>query len=194
MYNSRIGFISRVNSGAPYTRKTIDGGQNWFVVVNNEAFTDMYFADSLIGWRAYGTMKKTSDGGISWINQTLPQGGNIILSEMREFSNVNHDTIWGGGGWVQHPNNQSRGILYRTTNEGNNWLYQIPDTSINIFQYFYIKFINKNIGWAYGGFTGIHTTSGGDTNWLTGIKQISNNVPNDYKLFQNYPNPFNPKQ
>jgi len=28
--------------------------------------------------------------------------------------------------------------------------------------------------------------------WLTGIQQISAQLPKEYKLFQNYPNPFNP--
>jgi hypothetical protein len=86
-----------------------------------------------------------------------------------------------------------RGILYRTTNGGNNWFFQIPDTSFGIQGFGPIQFINKNIGWANSNLTGIHTTNGGDTTWLTGIKKISNNVPKDFKLYQNYPNPFNPK-
>jgi hypothetical protein len=35
----------------------------------------------------------------------------------------------------------------------------------------------------------------GDLNWfpgITGIKQISNNIPTEFSLSQNYPNPFNP--
>ncbi len=83
-------------------------------------------------------------------------------------------------------------MLYRTTNGGDNWLFQIPDTTINIFQYLNIQFINKNIGWAYGGPRGIHTTNGGDTTFLVGVKQISSRVPKQFKLYQNYPNPFNP--
>jgi len=74
-----------------------------------------------------------------------------------------------------------------------NWLYQVPDTSIHIGVYFNTEFENRLIGWAYSRtLGGVHTTSGGDTNWLTGIKQISNTIPKDYKLYQNYPNPFNP--
>lgn len=32
----------------------------------------------------------------------------------------------------------------------------------------------------------------GDTSMLTGINQISSEVPSDFELYQNYPNPFNP--
>src|SRR5205085_4826985 len=55
-------------------------------------------------------------------------------------------------------------------------------------------FINVRIGWGYslGLVGGIHTTNGGDTTFLTGIKQISSEIPKQFKLYQNYPNPFNP--
>ena len=190
MFNKDIGFISKVNTGAPYTRKTTDGGQSWFVVVNNEGFTDINFIDSLTGWRAYGTMKKTTDGGLNWINQTLPI---TYFSQITKFSNVNNDTLWGVNGIISFPNDQARAIIYLTTNGGNNWGYQIPDTSIHIFQYFHTKFINRINGWAYGVNTGVHTKIGGDTTFYTGVQQLVSVIPEDFELKQNYPNPFNPR-
>ena len=41
--------------------------------------------------------------------------------------------------------------------------------------------------------TGIHTTTGGDTTFYTGIQQTPNAVPEGFVLKQNYPNPFNPR-
>ncbi|MBK9335020.1 MAG: hypothetical protein IPM96_22110 [Ignavibacteria bacterium] len=78
--------------------------------------------------------------------------------------------------------------------EENNWLYQVPDTSIHIAIYSYIYFYNSFKGWAYSTGPGIHTIVGGDSIFypLVNINQISSEVPSDYKLFQNYPNPFNP--
>jgi hypothetical protein len=38
----------------------------------------------------------------------------------------------------------------------------------------------------------IHTTNGGDTTFLVGLLQISNEIPKEFILYQNYPNPFNP--
>jgi len=190
MYNARIGFISG-NPSPRKIRKTTDGGNSWFIVLTNDYFADMYFADSLTGWKCsvFG-MKKTTDGGLNWVTQQIPDGGNIIVTGVQSFSNINNDTIWGAGGTYLFPNNQFRGILYRTTNGGSNWYYQIPDTTIHLGGYSFINFVNKNNGWAN---TTIHTTTGGDSLFYTGVIQTNTEVPNDYKLFQNYPNPFNPK-
>lgn len=162
-FNSRIGFIG-VRTTTPYTRKTTDGGLSWSLI-NSDGFYDMYFIDSLKGWKAgnSGVMKKTTDGGLNWVNQQLPV---TLASGIIKFTNVNKDTIWGTGGIVSFPNNQMRGILYRTTNGGNNWLYQIPDTTINVFEYSYIKFINKNNGWVSSTQKLIHTTTGGNDTFL----------------------------
>jgi hypothetical protein len=85
-------------------------------------------------------------------------------------------------------------LLYRTTNGGVNWLYQIPDTSLVHLAapFHFVKFINKYNGWAYYDDRGIHTLSGGDTTFLSSVNQISNVVSDNFQLCQNYPNPFNP--
>ncbi len=111
-------------------------------------------------------------------------------SYINNFSVLNKDTIWGVGGYAQYPNAQFRGAIYTTTNGGTNWLYQVPDTNINIFSYYHIQFINKSCGWAYSRSKGIHTKVGGDP--LTAINPISLEIPKHFKLEQNYPNPFNP--
>jgi photosystem II stability/assembly factor-like uncharacterized protein len=191
MYNGNIGFIAK-NTGSAYIRKTTNGGLNWDTIINGEGFVDMYFTDAQTGWKSYSTMQKTTNSGLNWINQTLPQGGIIILSQVKDFSNINSDTIWGGGGFVIYPNSQARSILYRTINGGNNWLFQIPDTSIHSGEYSDIEFIDRLKGWAYWPSSGVHTITGGDPVFYTGTKQISWNTPNEFKLFQNYPNPFNP--
>jgi photosystem II stability/assembly factor-like uncharacterized protein len=189
MYNRNIGFIS---TPSPYRiYKTTNSGDSWNLLVNSR-FNDIYFVDSLTGWRAYGTMIKTTDGGLNWISQILPSGGTIITSGVNKFSNVNRDTIWAVGGYA-NTGFGARGIIYRTINSGNNWLFQIPDSNINIFQYYHNKFISRNTGWAYAPLTGIHTTTGGDTIFYTGIQHIQNAVPEKFILKQNYPNPFNPR-
>jgi len=195
MYNARIGFITNNTGGLLNIRKTTDGGLNWSILVSNDSFTDIYLIDSLTGWRANNFIKKTTDGGLNWVNQVLPQGinGQAISAGIKSLSVINKDTIWGSYASVIFPNSIWRSILFRTTNGGDNWLYQIPDTTINLGRYLNIRFFNKYSGWAYASGGGIHTTTGGDTLFYTGVTQINTEVPNDYKLFQNYPNPFNPK-
>ncbi len=186
MFNGRIGFIGKDNV---YLRRTTNSGLNWDTISGAGGFLDMYFADSLTGWKT--SMQKTTDGGLTWINQILPQGGNIVTSQVRAFSNINRDTIWGVGGTIISGSN-GLGIIYRTIDGGDTWMFQTADTSIHIFQYFYNEFTNKFIGWAYNPSTGVHTTTGGDPIFYTSIKQISSKTLDAFKLEQNYPNPFNP--
>jgi photosystem II stability/assembly factor-like uncharacterized protein len=186
MYNERIGFM---DGGG--LKKTIDGGNSWLPITGEGQFTDIYFIDSLTGWKANGFIKKTTNGGLNWVNQPLPEGGYIYPSQLDRFSIVNKDTIWGVGGAYSFVNGQ-RGIVYRTTNGGTNWYYQVPDTTIHIYQYKYIKFINKKIGWIYSASSGAHTIVGGDSAFVMSSNQNSYNIPDKYRLEQNYPNPFNP--
>jgi hypothetical protein len=189
-FNRNIGFVSK-NTGSAYVRKTTNGGLNWDTIVDGEGFVDIYLADSQTGWRSYsGYIMKTVNGGLNWVQQPFPP---TYITGVEKFTNVNRDTIWGVGGTIGFPNNQTRGIVYNTTNGGSNWRYQIPDTNINIFGYFHTKFVNELVGWAYGVTNGIHTTTGGDTTFYTGIQHIQNAVPEKFILKQNYPNPFNPR-
>jgi hypothetical protein len=152
------------------------------------------FADSLTGFKntVFG-MRKTTNGGLNWVTQTLPTGGIILTSAIIDFCALNKDTLWGIGGFVQYPNNQQRGILYRTTNGGTNWLFQVPDTNLNMTGFSFVRFTDSKHGWLYRStIRGIHTINRGGDTFLTPVSQISSNIPNDYELFQNYPNPFNP--
>ena len=190
MYNGQFGFF-----GTSFKLfRTSNGGYNWTEIIGQDGFLDIYFVDSLNGWKAYGPIKRTTNGGLNWTNQTLPDGGIISASGINKLYAINEDTVWGTGGIVQFPNLQDRGILYRTTNGGTNWLFQLPDTSINIYVYYAgIQFYNNLIGWSFGAANGIHTVTGGDTTFYTGIQQTPNAVPEGFVLKQNYPNPFNPR-
>ncbi len=195
MYNGRIGFMTRSSN---FLYKTTDSGNNWYTIPGG-VWLDIKFTDSLTGWKANGDMKKTTDGGLNWVTQTLPFGGIIFGTGISGFSVTNADTLWGAGGMISNGGIHRRGILYRTTNSGNNWLFQVPDTSFGIGVFSDIEFLNQSLGWAYGMKANsstenrnIHTTNGGDTTFLVGLQQISTEFPDELVLYQNYPNPFNP--
>lgn len=189
MYNYRIGF-SVINSGL---YKTTNSGTNWTQIPGENGFIDMFFADSLLGWKTLGdTMKYTSNGGLNWSKQLMPHGGIIFSNNLLRFSVLNRDTIWGCGGYVLYTNNQAKSILWRTTNGGVNWLFQMPDTSLLPYESF-VKFSDRLHGWAYSiNPMGIHTTTGGNDTFFTSVNKINSNIPNQFLLYQNYPNPFNP--
>jgi len=188
MYNERIGFMMTHNN---LIMKTTNGGNNWFEVLAGQGYTDIHFVDSLVGWKAYGDIKKTTNGGLNWLIQKLPTSN--WISAMSKFSFVNRDTIWGVGGVIQWiiGTNHFRGIVYRTTNGGNNWGYQIPDTSVDSYYFQNINFFNKKNGWVYYSIN-FHTNTGGnDTTIYMGINNNNNTILTDFILGQNYPNPFN---
>ncbi len=193
MYNSRIGFIAYGVLSNGFLRKTTDSGNSWFLL-NDYGFYKMQFEDSLIGYKSDGNLKKTSDGGISWDTLLAVQNGSPVHG-ITDFVLL-ADTIWGinPSGNILYPNNEYRGVIFKTTNLGINWCFQLPDTSIQLSHYYYINFFKANFGWTYLQIGGVHTITGGDTVSypLTLIKNLKLNIPKSFNLSQNYPNPFNP--
>jgi hypothetical protein len=190
MFDRNMGFFSTGSQLELF--RTSNGGFNWTKIGEEVGFSQITFINALTGWKAGNNlMKKSTDGGLSWINQPLPVATSGYISRgMYHFTIINKDTIWGVGGSYQFPNLRSKAILFRTTNSGLNWSFQIPDTTIfNYYIFVYIQFVSKSIGWAYT-YNGIHTINGGDTTFLS-IHKINSEVPKEYKLYQNYPNPFN---
>jgi len=150
----------------------------------------MYFLDSLTGYKCDGNIQKTTDGGNTWTWQVLPHlnYANLIF----KFSFVSRDTIFGVGGIYSYQF-VDRGLVYKTTNGGANWGYQIPDTSYRIYQYRFINFVNGLKGWAFPVSVNrnIYTFTGGDSTLYTSIKNDNKHIADNFILYQNYPNPFN---
>ncbi|HRE41470.1 MAG TPA: T9SS type A sorting domain-containing protein, partial [Ignavibacteria bacterium] len=145
--------------------------------------------------------KKTTNGGLNWVNIPLPTQftpieGGFLIDGIYEFQIINKDTIWAAGPYIGYNGGRNRGILYISNNGGQTWGYQLPDTSFGIRQYKDLNFINKKISWAYSRFQnlGVHTVTGGDsTRIITNIIPITTEIPDKFILFQNFPNPFNPE-
>ena len=189
-YNSRIGFAT----GNTNVYKTTDAGLSW-----NLAFTGgaqkLYFKDSLNGYRASQGFFRTSNGGINWSKDSLPSvlGNYITNKEVWNFYALDNGTIYALRARIQSPITfLYKGIIYKTTNWGENWGYQIPDTSYGNVWYDQ-AFVIRNSVWAYTTYTnrGIFSSTGGDTTTYVGVNQIEKEVPNEFELYQNYPNPFN---
>jgi len=194
-FNATTGFIARDNTINSYLRKTTNGGNNWTLISGATGFGEMHFTDSLTGWKnVSGNLEKTTNGGLNWVrvfNLTFGNGSH----EMADFKVLNKDTIWGTGGYILFPNSRTGSLVYKSTNGGINWTYQIPDTTIRVGTFQLIDFVNKNYGWCYSAINkkGIHTKVGGEPiEYPVSISNLSSEIPNNFKLYQNYPNPFNP--
>ncbi len=189
MYNARIGFVS----AGGYTLKTVNGGFNW-TIYDNEDFHDIHFKDSLIIYKTFYLdtyIKKSTNGGINWINLPLPVVPGYIYTgnSIKRFSIIG-DTIYGVRCNLQISLFTMRAIIYKSTNGGLNWGYQLPDTNWGFATFFYTKFVTSKKGWCHLR-DGIFTNSGGDTTIILSASSNTQIVPNDYILYQNYPNPFN---
>lgn len=195
MYNKNLGF--HIMDGSNGLRRTTNGGVNWIDVPNEHAAA-IEMLDTLTGWKAYVGIKKTTDGGLTWNSQIVPQ---FNINDIKSISILNKDTIWAVGPHYDNGSNISYAIILITTNGGSIWSYQIADTSVMSGEYRYVKFYDRNYGWAWPHFyigsltfdKEIHTKVGGnDTTFLSGINPSLTESPDKYTLYQNYPNPFNP--
>jgi photosystem II stability/assembly factor-like uncharacterized protein len=171
-----------------YIYKTTNAGVNWFLQrkdslsANSSRIFNIMFADQNTGY-ALGYRKsnnltrffKTTNGGTNWISTDYPHNKNFAMFF------INQNTGWIGGGTVY----DSASIDY-TTNGGVNWAHQLKNSNIGVSKLF---FINNLTGWGIAGYSSgiIKTTTGGSTF----IQNISNEIPDECKLYQNFPNPFN---
>lgn len=113
---------------------------------------DINFITQNIGWTAGGNGRiyKTTDGGYSWLNQSI--GLNIELNNSY-FINENTGLIFGG-----------KCSAYKTTNGGNNWILKYTDTSSSQLYFIANHFVNSMTGYVVGDRI-IKTTNGGET-WM----------------------------
>ncbi|MFZ4591795.1 MAG: YCF48-related protein [Ignavibacteria bacterium] len=184
MFDKNLGFIQ---SSSYFMQRTTNGGFNWTEV--SEIYTSIKFFDSNTGWKVYDSVKKTTNGGINWVTQKTPIISSYFSNYTTSFSILNKDTVWMVGAEKFH-----KPPVYKTTNGGLNWGYQYPDTTLLIYNFEFIQFVNSKVGWVNpASLTSLmHTTIGGnDTTYITGITNNSIIELSDYQLFQNYPNPFN---
>ena len=162
---------NNIDSGVVY--KTTNAGLNWsvsFTKYHHSLFNIMFFNQNtgIIQGRIDSSNNnryyKTTDAGNNWV---LISTGNTY----HYTSFFNNETT----GWATGVN------TYRTTNGGVNWVINLSNPAFNC-----ITFVDIQKGWA-AGYNGVIYSS-----VLTGINQISTEIPSSYSLSQNYPNPFNP--
>jgi len=124
--------------------KTINGGSNWNLQYVFPKFlgNGVTFLNSQTGWAIRGdqptqaTIFKTTNGGSNWfIQYGIPTNDSIATTLLLKIKIINKDTVWAVGGTKYLGSSRFRGILFLSTNGGNTWGYQLPDTSINIFNY-----------------------------------------------------------
>ncbi|MBN8584355.1 MAG: T9SS type A sorting domain-containing protein [Ignavibacteria bacterium] len=171
--NSQTGWVT---GDVGYMRKTTNGGLNWFFqffgTFSDYWYNSLMFINVNTGWVVSYNNKifRTTNAGLNWDSVANTPG--VCLHFINAF------TGWTGG---------DNGDIYKTTNGGLNFYQQSIPVTGGFFTD--IEFVNDTTGWAVDVYAILHTTNGGT---YVAIEPISNNIPNEFRLFQNYPNPFNP--
>lgn len=97
---------------------TTNGGNNWIkdsVFFQNEIFSTIFFLDENAGFIGGNGIKKTTNGGLTWINAFIEPGG-VSTLPINKFSFYSKTFGYACGGRVD-----IAGVIWRTTDGGNNW-------------------------------------------------------------------------
>jgi photosystem II stability/assembly factor-like uncharacterized protein len=125
------GWVAGQHISIPHDRTvfhTIDGGLTWDLPFNHNAlFIDVQFVDRLHGWlqSASSLQRRTTDGGLSWQDVTLPDHPLRGSPSVKEMSYADSSIGWvvGGGGYIA-----------KTIDGGQTWALQpFPDPKFNAF-------------------------------------------------------------
>ncbi len=187
MYNENIGWVFEDK----FINFTSNGGATWQVLDTSVAAPGaVTFINLLTGWVCgnSGMVKKTTNGGYSWIN--YPTG---VTENLRAISFYDENygvcagdwgkilsTTNGGLNWIVFLDNYlgffsfakylnpqtallsgSGSNIYRTTNSGLNWNLIFTNTSLISS----IKFINSQTGYAFGSAGDFFNTTNTGANW-----------------------------
>ncbi len=169
--------------------KTTNNGNNWLFVRNldfdSSITRDLHFINENTGFisgfipdpfvQETYELFKTTDGGIHW-DFNSSYGAYIKIKFFDENT----------GFLISNEFIGSENKIYKTTNQGNNWVdYHVGERRIND-----IEFIDDNTGYVVGNVGLIKKTTTGGSVF---IENNSSTVPSGFTLYQNYPNPFNPE-
>jgi photosystem II stability/assembly factor-like uncharacterized protein len=130
---------------------TTNGGQTWIQDNNWGTIDDLHFIDAQRGWACGngGTTYRTTNGGLSWTWQTVP---NSIIT-LRSIFFVDALT-----GWTVNID----GDIFKSTDGGQSWSLSFASGASNLCS---VQFTSPLEGWAIGGKSFLHTTDGGQS-WV----------------------------
>ncbi|MBN1371299.1 MAG: hypothetical protein JW987_05005 [Anaerolineaceae bacterium] len=143
-----------------YVLRSADGGDSWSLAsrdgITYRCIKDLHFVSGSLGWLAaeytgsysngyptYPRVFTTSDGGDTWVLQSLP----ITTGSINAIAFSDSNTGWIVGG---------SGRILNTVNGGSLWTTQVGETLGN---YSYVQFANLTEGWLGSPIN--HTTNSG---------------------------------
>ncbi|WP_431216957.1 IPT/TIG domain-containing protein [Puia sp. P3] len=105
---------------------------------------------------APGILQKTTNGGVSWQNLTLPAPSSTARLIQAWFNNATT-------GWIVLSDNDG-GYVYRTTDGGSSWML-LNNVHANPFPAVKMKFVDNTTGYAVDGQNTVYKTTNGGAVW-----------------------------
>ncbi len=158
---------------------TTDGGTTWNSATVNNApsgssdFFEVEFYDNNFGLVCGDVLLKTNDAGKTWNYVDVTD----LPRKIKACEIVNAQTWYLAGDKY----------LLKTTDAGATWTDVVDLTIVTARQTYDVMVDAKGYPWLACGSSSIYTPSP-----KVSVKQIDNNIPNEFNLEANYPNPFNP--
>jgi photosystem II stability/assembly factor-like uncharacterized protein len=181
-YNNSMATIGTTHiwfgSNASRIYRTTNAGVTWDTArVPFAAITGIGFLDASIGVAGAGSAgnaaARTTDGGVTWSPVTVPGPAASIYGV----------TARGTDFWCVKGTR-----ILRSTDRGLAW-DSVYVASSGTFQHMNVAVQGASVaGWALTSTGGIHAMYMP----LTGVREVSGEIPAEFALSQNYPNPFNP--
>jgi photosystem II stability/assembly factor-like uncharacterized protein len=155
--------------------KTTTGGNTWQILpVSGPQYklNSICFITENIGFAAggksnsphYGVILKTTNGGLNW---------NLVFNDAQEIDFRGMDFVNSTTGYLVGGNEEeSNGVIYKTTNAGETWIQQgIVNKDLNA-----VYFPNPLIGYAVGEDGMILKTIDGSTVWNTQVSNTTEDI------------------
>jgi hypothetical protein len=131
----------------------------------DEKLFSIFFVNSSLGFSSGSEIFRTTDVGSNW----YPVFGAAFLDEFYSVFFIDSNT-----GWIAGKNAQmSKGLIYKTTDGGNDWLLLRNDT---LKTYASVFFADADNGWVSGWAGNILYSSNGGTNWSTQVSGTNSNL------------------
>jgi hypothetical protein len=175
MHNGTL-FAAREVSGVIGYKSTNDG-VTWSPLTTLSFPTITFFSEpgKLFAGTIHGAWLSTNNG-TSWVHRMQGLTPDPYNSSFIRVAGTLVTSLKFGGSGIYKTTND--GVLWENFGQGMPFLASIEELVI---------FNNKMLAATSGGIYERNTSE------VTGVSQISNEVPGEYSLSQNYPNPFNPE-
>ncbi len=140
--------------------KSTDAGETWTTKysISNNSFSNVAFVSDTKGFIAgFGIFQKTSDGGTTWQDVTLPQATNTFDSFIGlEFYDANVGVVFG------HLISNGNYVGFQTTDGGTTWT---TTNSTSAFANFDVTYAAANTLYSVGGDQKLAKSTDGGNNW-----------------------------